>query len=210
MALRFKVQLVMIAEDGEETAHELVVLDKEHERIEQLGLSLAEAKLLLRELQQQTHGAPRQRQLLALLALHPAGVAHERLAQLIWPEVPCEQALHFVQMTTYGLRQQLGGKHAVRYEAGRLRLNPEFDLLVDVDLFEALLIRSRGARRDEVLRTARRLYRGPLLADVTWSWVQPFRSRYASRYELSGALLRRADPGPAGGRGRATTQDLEA
>src|ERR671933_864201 len=53
MALRFKVQLVMIAEDGEETAHELVVLDKEHERIEQLGLSLAEAKLLLRELQQQ-------------------------------------------------------------------------------------------------------------------------------------------------------------
>ena len=53
MALRFKVQLVMIAEDGEETAHELIVLDKEHERIEQLGLSLAEAKLLLRELQQQ-------------------------------------------------------------------------------------------------------------------------------------------------------------
>jgi hypothetical protein len=27
MALRFKVQLVMIAEDGEETAHELVVLN---------------------------------------------------------------------------------------------------------------------------------------------------------------------------------------
>ena len=53
MALRFNVQLVMIAEDGEETAHELIVLDKEHERIEQLGLSLAEAKLLLRELQQQ-------------------------------------------------------------------------------------------------------------------------------------------------------------
>ena len=53
MALRFNVQLVMIAEDGEETAHELVALDKEHKRIEQLGLSLAEAKLLLRELQQQ-------------------------------------------------------------------------------------------------------------------------------------------------------------
>src|ERR671933_1977794 len=63
MALRFKVQLVMIAEDGEETAHELVVLDKEHERIEQLGLSLAEAKLLLRELQQQVL----ERQIAALL-----------------------------------------------------------------------------------------------------------------------------------------------
>jgi hypothetical protein len=43
----------MIAEDGEETSHELVVLDEEHEPIAQLGLSLAEAKLLLRELQRQ-------------------------------------------------------------------------------------------------------------------------------------------------------------
>ena len=53
MALRFNVQPVMIAEDGEETSHELVVLDEEHEPIAQLGLSLAEAKLLLRELQRQ-------------------------------------------------------------------------------------------------------------------------------------------------------------
>jgi hypothetical protein len=54
MALRFKLQLVVVAEDDQQVSvDELVVLDKEHDRPEHLGLTLAEAKTLLLELQRQ-------------------------------------------------------------------------------------------------------------------------------------------------------------
>jgi hypothetical protein len=54
MALRFKLQLVVVADDGEQVSvDELVLLTKEHERVEQLGLGLAEAKVLLLEVQRQ-------------------------------------------------------------------------------------------------------------------------------------------------------------
>jgi hypothetical protein len=54
MALRFKLQLVVVTDDGEQVSvDELVVLNKDHERLEQLGLTLAEAKALLLEVQRQ-------------------------------------------------------------------------------------------------------------------------------------------------------------
>jgi hypothetical protein len=50
--MRFKVQLVVYAEDGQEdTVHEMTVLDKACQRIEHLGLTLAEAKQLFTTLQ---------------------------------------------------------------------------------------------------------------------------------------------------------------
>jgi hypothetical protein len=50
--MRLKVQLVVCAEDGQEdTVHEMMVLDKACQRIEHLGLTLAEAKQLLTTLQ---------------------------------------------------------------------------------------------------------------------------------------------------------------
>ena len=55
MALRFKLQLVVVADDDEQVSvDELVLLTKEHERVEQLGLSLAEAKTLLLEVQRRS------------------------------------------------------------------------------------------------------------------------------------------------------------
>jgi hypothetical protein len=54
MALRFKLQVLVVADDDQQVSVEdLIVLDKEHERSEQLGLMLAEAKTLLLELQRQ-------------------------------------------------------------------------------------------------------------------------------------------------------------
>src|SRR5438128_4280294 len=54
MALRFKLQLVVLADNDEQVSvDDLVVLNKEHERLEHLGLTLAEAKALLLELQRQ-------------------------------------------------------------------------------------------------------------------------------------------------------------
>src|SRR5262245_55708401 len=50
--MRLKVQLVVCAEDEQEdTVHEMIVLEKACQRIEHLGLTLAEAKQLLTALQ---------------------------------------------------------------------------------------------------------------------------------------------------------------
>src|SRR5712692_5189515 len=51
--MRLKVQLVFCADDdGTDTIHDVAVLEKDCQRIEQLGLTLAEAKQLLTQLQQ--------------------------------------------------------------------------------------------------------------------------------------------------------------
>jgi hypothetical protein len=51
--MRVKVQLVIGADDGgPDTIHDVAVLEKDCQRIEQLGLTLAEAKQLLTQLQQ--------------------------------------------------------------------------------------------------------------------------------------------------------------
>jgi hypothetical protein len=66
MALRFKLQLVVVADDDQQASvDELVVFDKDYERLEQLGLTLAEAKVLLLAVQRQVL----ERQIAAFLAL---------------------------------------------------------------------------------------------------------------------------------------------
>src|SRR5215510_10510255 len=51
--MRLKVQLVICADDERtDTIHEVAVLEKDCQRLEQLGLTLAEAKQLLNQLQQ--------------------------------------------------------------------------------------------------------------------------------------------------------------
>jgi hypothetical protein len=50
--MRVKLQLVMCSDEGhEETVTDVITLDKNHRRIEHLGLTLAEAKQLLSTLQ---------------------------------------------------------------------------------------------------------------------------------------------------------------
>jgi len=53
MALCFKLQLVVVADDEQVSVDDIVVLNKDHERLEHLGLTLAEAKVVLVELQRQ-------------------------------------------------------------------------------------------------------------------------------------------------------------
>jgi hypothetical protein len=65
--MRIKVQLVMCAEDGgEEQVQEIAVVEKPHQRIEHLGLMLAEAKAVLKRLQQHLV----ERQATAFVAAH--------------------------------------------------------------------------------------------------------------------------------------------
>jgi hypothetical protein len=53
MPVPFKLQLVVMADDHEVCIDDVVVLDKQHEQLEHVGLSLGEAKALLMELQRQ-------------------------------------------------------------------------------------------------------------------------------------------------------------
>jgi hypothetical protein len=51
--MKVRVQLIVCAEEGQaETAYEVAVLEKDYQQIEQLGLTLTEAKHLLKQLQQ--------------------------------------------------------------------------------------------------------------------------------------------------------------
>ena len=51
--MRVKLQLVLCTDDGcEETVTDVITLQKDHQRIEHLGLTLAEAKQLLTTIQQ--------------------------------------------------------------------------------------------------------------------------------------------------------------
>jgi DNA-binding SARP family transcriptional activator len=132
----------------------------------------------------------RARELLALLILNPKGLPDEAIAEHMWPEMPRERALHNLQMAAYSLREDLGSKAAVRYGAHAYQLNPQLELMADVRAFDTLLARARvttGDTRIQSLARAVELYRGPLLADVAWQWLEPVRQDYASRF-ISAAL----------------------
>ncbi|MBV9172840.1 MAG: AAA family ATPase, partial [Chloroflexi bacterium] len=127
----------------------------------------------------------RARELLALLVLNPNGVADETIAQMMWPEMPVESALHNLQMAAYSLRHDLGSKATVRYGAHTYQLNPQLQLEADVRTFDAALARARGAvddARTQVLSRAIELYRDPLVADAAWGWLEQLRHDYRSRY----------------------------
>jgi DNA-binding SARP family transcriptional activator len=104
--------------------------------------------------------------------------------------MPREKALHNLQMAAYSLRKDLGNKAAVRYGAKSYQLNPQLELIADVHEFDAALGRARGATGSTLIQALSRaveLYRGPLLADAAWDWLELVRSEYRSRY-VSAAL----------------------
>jgi hypothetical protein len=73
MSVRFKVQLVVMADDHEVCVDDVAVRDKQHRRLAHIGLSLAEAKTLLLELQRQVLT----RQIAAFLATRAGGTCSQ-------------------------------------------------------------------------------------------------------------------------------------
>jgi DNA-binding SARP family transcriptional activator len=132
-------------------------------------------------------------ELLALLLLHPDGLAARSLAELLWPDMTRERSLHNLRMTVYLLRTMLGGKTAVRYAALAYRLDPSLTVWADIYAFDAAISRARKSAGEVAVRSldeALGLYRGPLVADTGWRWVEPFREEYRAR--AADALLRLA------------------
>jgi DNA-binding SARP family transcriptional activator len=136
----------------------------------------------------------RARELAALLILNPKGLSDDTIAELMFPDMPRESALHNLQMAAYSLRKDLGSKAAVRYGARTYQLNPQLELVADVRDFDMALAKTRGATGETVTQALARalgLYRGPLLADAAWDWIEPVRLDYRSRY--ASAALQLAD-----------------
>jgi DNA-binding SARP family transcriptional activator len=92
------------------------------------------------------------------------------------------------------LRRWLGSNASLRFGAGTYQLNPQLQLVADVRTFDASLARAHSANDESSVQALGRavdVYRGPLLADVAWQWVDPLREAYRARYVA--AALRLAD-----------------
>jgi DNA-binding SARP family transcriptional activator len=132
----------------------------------------------------------RPRELAAILILHPKGLPDETIAELMFPDMKPQRALHNLQMAASSLRKQFGAKAAVRLSAKTYQLSPQLELIADVRDFDAALSRARGGTGEAYVQALGRavdLYRGPLLADVAWGWLEPVCMEYRSRF-VSAAL----------------------
>ncbi len=137
-----------------------------------------------------TRKVDRARELAALLILNPKGLPDDNIAEMMFPDMKRENALHNLQMAAYSLRNDLGNKAAVRYSAKSYQLNPQLEITADVHEFDGALTRARGATGATLIQALSRavdLYRGPLLADAAWDWLELVRAEYRSRY-VSAAL----------------------
>src|SRR5262245_12641643 len=115
-------------------------------------------------------GAPRQRALLALLAIHVGEVVpSERLITYLWGESPPPTATTSLQNTVSQLRKVLGADAvATRSPGYSLKAEPD---AVDARRFEQLVLEARSAepeRRAGLVAEALRLWRGPPLADFPY------------------------------------------
>ncbi|UGQ10525.1 LysM peptidoglycan-binding domain-containing protein [Yinghuangia sp. ASG 101] len=124
--------------------------------------------------------APKQRELLAYLALHPDGVRRQTLSAALWPTAPTARPSNVFHATLSQMRQAIRGAtgneaHDVTsHRDGRYAVDGE---LAAVDLWDIWddLTTLRGAADDEergavVERLANR-YRGNLAEDMTAEWL---------------------------------------
>src|SRR5688572_13935837 len=130
-------------------------------------------------------GGPKQRAVLALLALSPnTSVSLDRLIEGLWGEEQPATAAKMVQLYVSQLRKVLaqdGGSEIVtRGRAYELRVDPQ---RVDATRFERLVVEAAAARGDggsgEVAHAALALWRGPPLADLD----EPFADAEVRRLE---------------------------
>lgn len=124
------------------------------------------------------------RELLALLALHPSGLPSEQIIGCIWPDRDPQNARHNLGQTAYALRTGIGAD-VVEGSGARYRIAPTVDLWTDTGAFDVLLDRARrqsDPSAQPLLAEAVRLYRGPLLAEVSWPWADDARERYRRRF----------------------------
>ncbi len=151
--------------------------------------------------------APKQREVLAYLALHPDGARREALTTAIWPDAPSDRPYNSFHATLSQLRRALrtatheAFSDITRHRDGHYTLNRE---LVDVDLWQLqdALRLTRGNLDEQQCRTilegAISLYTGDLAEGLTAEWLET--PREAVRRDVLDAvsalvrLLREREP----------------
>ncbi|MBB5801300.1 DNA-binding SARP family transcriptional activator [Saccharothrix ecbatanensis] len=125
---------------------------------------------------------PKQREVLAFLALHPQGVRREALNEAVWPDSRPPRPFNSLHNALSLLRRALSRAtdrtivDLILNEDGRYRLNPTL-ISTDYGRLHQVLPASRLTRDQTLgeLRDAIDLYQGDLAEDVIASWVEPFR-----------------------------------
>lgn len=127
--------------------------------------------------------------LLAYLALKRDPVSREKLAALLWGDVPDEDARRSLRVALSKIRSEAGEELLVadRQDA---QLNPDADVRVDAHLLDDAIGQClKGPDAHSAIRLARELdaYQGDLLSDFYDEWILPYREGYRERY-LAAAL----------------------
>ncbi|MFD9735704.1 BTAD domain-containing putative transcriptional regulator [Umezawaea sp. NPDC059074] len=125
---------------------------------------------------------PKQREVLAFLAVHPDGARRDALNDAVWPDAKPPRPFNSLHNALSLLRRALLnatmeiGSDLVLNEDGRYRLN---NALVSTD-YDGLRHALQASQRNDQsalasLREAMDLYRADFAEDVTAAWVEPYR-----------------------------------
>jgi predicted ATPase/DNA-binding SARP family transcriptional activator len=120
------------------------------------------------------------KELLVLLALHPAGRTRDEVGRALWPGASPTQVKNSFHVALHHLRRTLGSPDWVVIEGDRYRLPPAVTIDLDADRFER---EARAALREAApaadrLRGVIALRQGELLEDdVVGAWIDDHRDR---------------------------------
>lgn len=125
--------------------------------------------------------APRQRDVLIFLAVHPDGVRRETLAVTLWPDAPSDRPYNALHATVSQLRRAMRTATGNRlddlivHHDGHYSLNPD-QVSVDLWHLHAALHSARAENstqhRLEAVHRLADLYRGDLADDLTAEWIE--------------------------------------
>jgi LuxR family transcriptional regulator, maltose regulon positive regulatory protein len=104
------------------------------------------------------------------------GLRKEEIALDLWPDFSQAKATSNFQSTLWRLRKALGNKDAIIFDQNTYVINPNIQILYDVDDFLKELELAHGtkvssSKKIERLQRAINLYKGEFLPDLSGSWV---------------------------------------
>ncbi|MBV9162197.1 MAG: transcriptional regulator [Pseudonocardiales bacterium] len=138
---------------------------------------------------------PKQREVLAYLAIHRDGVRRDALTEAIWPDSPRARPYNSLYSTLSLLRRNLSKatddqlSEIIRNDDGRYHLDPALVTVDSWQFHDALAARrcaTTDAERLDALHQATELYRGGLAEDLNSEWIEA--TREATRRDALDAL----------------------
>jgi hypothetical protein len=137
------------------------------------------------------------RLLQAIIALGGRAVRDTDLIDALWPDADGDAGRRVFDTTLHRLRRQLGNDDVVQLAGGKVRLDDRTCWL-DIWALERGLaeadrrLAERTPKDDDIAKLSRQLldlYRGPLLADVPFSWALGPRNMLAAKFRRTADRL---------------------